>query len=80
MGEGDSYSAPIPEEFERARLRELARLNMRVSSMTGETHHTPEDLELLEGDTSYRRTLDMGTVRRWTANSERYGGGSRNLA
>jgi hypothetical protein len=78
MGEGGSYGdAPTPEEFESARQRELARLNIRVSSITGETHHTPEDLELLESDTSHKRSLDMNTVRRWTANSERYGGGRR---
>ena len=77
MGEGGSYNAPKPEEFEGAKLRELARLNIRVSSITGETHHTPEDLELLEGDTPYQRSLDMDTVRRWTANSERYGGGRK---
>jgi hypothetical protein len=80
MGEGSSYIAPTPEEFEGAQQRELARLNIRASSMTGETHHTPEDLELLKGDTSYQRTLDIETIRRWTANSERYGGGDRQLA
>jgi hypothetical protein len=80
MGEGGSYNAPTPAEFEGAKLRELARLNIRVSSITGERHHTPEDLELLEGDTSYQRSLDMDVVRRWTANSERYGGGGRKLA
>jgi hypothetical protein len=81
MGEGGSYDdPPTPEEFEGARQRELALLNFRVSSTTGETHHTPEDLEPLEGDTPYRRTLDMNTVRRWTASSERYGGGGRKLA
>lgn len=80
MGEGSSYDAPTPEEFEGAKQRELARLNIRASSITGETYHTPEDLELLEGDTSYQRSLDMETVRRWTANSERYGGGDRKLA
>lgn len=81
MVEGGSYNEPpTPEQFEGAKQRELARLNIRVSSMTVETHHTPEDLELLEGDTSYRRSLDMETVRKWTANSERYGGGTRKLA
>jgi hypothetical protein len=81
MGDGGSYNdAPTPEEFEGARQRELARLNIRVSSITGETHHTPEDLKVVEGDTSYQRSLDMDTVRRWTANSERYGGGDRKLA
>ncbi len=50
---------------------------MRLSSITGKTFHTPEDLELLEDDTEYRRSLDMEVVRRWTANSERYGGGRK---
>jgi hypothetical protein len=81
MGKGGSYDeAPTLEEFEAAKQRELARLNIRVSSMTSETHHTSEDLELLEGDTSYQRSLDMVVVRKWTANSERYGGGERKLA
>jgi len=78
MGEGGSYDdAPTPEEFKGAKQRGLARLNVRVSSITGETHHTPEDLKLLESDTPYKRSLDMDTVRRWTANSERYGGGRK---
>ncbi len=77
MGEEDSYNAPTREEFEQARRRELARLNVRVSSMTGETSHTTEDLELLEGDTEYQRTLDMDVVRRLTASSEKYGGGRK---
>ena len=34
-----------PEEFEQARQRELARLNLRISSIKGQTCHTPEDLE-----------------------------------
>jgi hypothetical protein len=71
MGEVGFYDAPTPEEFDGAKKRELARLNVRVSSMTGETHHTPEDLKLLEGDTPHQRSLDMDVVRRWTANSER---------
>ena len=76
MGERDSYNTPpTPEEFEQARRRELARLNMRLSSITGETSHTAEDLELLEGHTEYQRTLDMDVIRRWTASSEKYGGG-----
>ena len=68
---------PTPEEFEAARRRELARLNVRVSSITGETLHTTGDLELLEGDTAYKRSLDMDVVRRWTASSEKYGGGRK---
>ncbi len=77
MGEEGSYDAPTLEEFEGAKQRELARLNVRVSSVTGETLHTPEDLKLLEGDTPHQRSLDMDVVRRWTANSERYGGGRK---
>jgi hypothetical protein len=80
MGEGGPHNAPTAEEFEQARRRELARLNVRVSSITGEASYTTEDLELLEGDTAHKRSLDMDVVRRWTANSERYGGGGRKLA
>ena len=47
---------PTPEEFEEARQRELARLNFRVSSIKGQTFHTPEDEKLLEGDSAGRRT------------------------
>ena len=75
-----SHHAPTLEEFEKARQRELARLNIRVSSILGNVSHTSEDVELLEQDTLGQRTADMDTVRRWTANSERYGGGSKNLA
>ena len=78
MGEGASYkNAPTPEEFEQAKRCELARLNVRVSSITGEASHTAEDLELLEGDTASKRAVDMDAVRRWTANSERHGGGRK---
>ena len=78
MGEGNSYNTPpTPEEFEQAKRRELARLNVRMSSITGETSHTAEDLELLEGHTEYQRTLDMDVVRRWTASSEKYGRGRK---
>jgi hypothetical protein len=63
MGAGGSYDALTPEEFEGAKQRELARLNVRVSSITGETHHTPEELKLLEGDTPHQRSLDMDVVR-----------------
>ncbi len=73
-------NAPTLEEFEEARQRELARLNIRVSSIIGKTSHTSEDLKILEQDTPQQRTTDMDIVRRWTANSERYGGGSKKLA
>ena len=68
---------PTPEESEEARLRELARLNFRLSSMMGRTFHTPEDAKLLEGDTEDRRVADRATVRRWTENSPRHGGGAK---
>ncbi len=60
---------PTPKEFRDARHRELARLNMRLSTMTTATHHTPEDLRLLEGDTVEKRDRDRDVIRRWTANS-----------
>jgi hypothetical protein len=68
---------PTPEEFEEARHRELARLNFRISSITGQTFHTPEDSKLLEGDSADRRLADMATVRHWCENSARYGGGAK---
>jgi hypothetical protein len=68
---------PSPEEFEEARQRELARLNFRTSSTKGQTFHTPEDAKLLEGDSADRRMADMATVRRWTENSAKHGGGSK---
>ena len=80
MQDSLSYNAPTLEEFEEARQRELARLNIRVSSITGKTYHTPDDLKLLEQDTPQQRITDMDTVRRWTANSERHGGGNKKLA
>jgi hypothetical protein len=79
MDDGDLRSPgppPTPEGFEEARERELARLNLRLSSITGRTCHTPEDQELLEGDTADRWLADMATVRRWSENSSRYGGGT----
>lgn len=80
MGEGDSYNPPTPEEFEQARRRELARLNVRLLSITGEAFRTSEDLQLLEVDTSYKRSLDQDVVRRRTSRSEKYGGGGKKLA
>ncbi len=68
---------PTPEEFEEARQRELARLNLRISSLTGQTFHTPQDAKLLEGDSADRRAADMATVRRWCENSARHGGGAK---
>ena len=75
--ERDPYDVPTAEEFEQARQRELARLNIRVSSIVGKTYHTPEDIELLKQDTLQQQDQDRDTVRRWSANSERFGGGSK---
>jgi len=68
---------PTPEEFEEARQRELARLNLRLSSITGQTLHTLEDSKLLEGDSADQRLADMATVRQWSENSARHGGGAK---
>ena len=73
----DPGPPPTPEEFEEARQRELARLNLRISSITGQTLRTPEDSKLLEGDSADRRLADMATVRRWSENSARHGGGAK---
>lgn len=75
-GPRNAQRAPTPEEFEEARGKELARLNLRLNSWMGEQYHTPEDLNLLEGDTEQQRLADMDTVRLWCTNSEKYGGGS----
>ena len=72
-----THGSPTPEEFEEARTRELARLNVRLSDLTGEQYHTSEDLKLLEGDTEQQQSTDKDTVYLWTANSEKYGGGSK---
>ena len=80
MGEGGSYNPPTPQEFEQARRRELARLNVRLLSITGVAFHTGEDLQLLEGDTLYKQSLDQEVVRKWAASSEKYGGGDKKLA
>ena len=61
---------PTPEEFEQARRRELARLNLRISSIMGRTFHTLEDSELLKEDVPERRGYDMEVVRRWVANPD----------
>jgi len=60
---------PTREEFEEAKSRELARLNVRVSAIKGEAFHTPKDLELLERDDARQRTADMVTVQQWTNRS-----------
>lgn len=78
--ERDAHKAPTAEEFEQARQRELARLNIRVSSTVGKTYHTPEDLKVLEQDTFQQQDQDRDIVRRWTANSEKFGSGSKKRA
>ena len=75
--ETDAHDVPTAEEFEQARQRELARLNIRVSSIVGKTYHTPEDIELLKQDTLQQQDQDRDTVRRWSATSEKFGGGSK---
>jgi hypothetical protein len=71
MEEERSYTpqqdTPTPEEFQEARLRELARLNMRLSRDMGKTFHAPEDSRLLEQDTLQQEDQDRDTVRRWAA-------------
>ena len=68
---------PTREGFEQARRRELARLNVRLSSTTGRTCHTPEDSKLLEGDSADVRWADMDTVRRWSSNPVGHVGGAK---
>ncbi len=58
-------------EFEAARNRELARLNVRLFSITGKEFHTSEDLSLLEGDTFAQETMDRETVRLWSNRSKK---------
>lgn len=70
-------SPPTPKEFEEARQRELARLKLRVSAITGQRCHTPEDQHLLEGDSPEQRLADMATVRQWSENSPKHDGGAK---
>ena len=62
---------PTLAEFETARKRELARLNVRLFSITGKEFHTSDNLALLEGDTFEQETLDTETVRLWSSSSKR---------
>ena len=62
---------PTRAEFEAARKRELARLNVRLVSITGKEFHTSEDLLLLEEDTFEQESLDRETVRLWSKSSKR---------
>ncbi len=60
-------NVPTREEFFAARSRELARHNLRLSHMTGRDVLTPEDRELLSGDTPADEMHDQETVKRWSA-------------
>ena len=71
------HNGPTAEEFQEARCRELARLNMRLSRDTGKMFHTPEDSKLLEQDTLQQEDQDRDTVRRWTASSQERSGGQK---
>ena len=61
---------PKPEEFEEARRRELARLNLRLTDIKGEEYFTQEDRAALDGDTARQQTQDRETVRRWSATKD----------
>jgi hypothetical protein len=64
-GVGVQY-APTREEFEAAKRRELARLNVKVAS-TLEWIPMPEDLEVLWLDEPADELRDKDIVRRWVA-------------
>ena len=59
--------APTREEFLAARDRELARHNLRISYMMDADSLTPEDRELLSGDTPADELRDQETIKRWSA-------------
>ena len=58
--------SPSREEFEAARHREVARLNVRVASMLGRIPE-PKDLEVLWLDEMADELRDEDIVRRWVA-------------
>ena len=62
---------PAPEEFREAKRRELARLNVRLSSVLGKEAHTPEDIKALSRETPELEARDRETVRRWCAAQKR---------
>jgi hypothetical protein len=62
--------APTREEFEAARRREVARLDVRVASIRGGVP-TPEDLEVLWLDEPADEVRDKDIVRRWVAAKNR---------
>ena len=57
---------PTREEFEAAKRREVARLNVRVAPMLGGLP-TPEDLEVLWLEEPADEVRDEDIVRRWVA-------------
>ena len=61
---------PTGEEFEAAKRREVARLNVRVAPMLGEVP-TPEDLEVLWREEPADEVRDKDLVRRWVAAKKR---------
>ena len=62
--------APAKEEFEAAKRREVARLNVRVAPMLGGLP-APEDLEVLWLDEPADELRDKDIVRRWVAAKKR---------
>ena len=58
--------SPAREEFEAAKRREVARLNVRVSPMLGSVP-APEDLEVLWLDEPADEWRDRDIVRKWVA-------------
>jgi hypothetical protein len=62
--------APTREEFEAARRREVARLDVRVAPIRGGVP-TPEDLEVLWLDEPADEVRDKDIVRRWVAAKNR---------
>ena len=61
---------PTREEFEAAKRREVARLNVRVAPMLGGVP-TPEDLEVLWLEEPADEVQDKDIVRRWVAANKR---------
>lgn len=62
-------NAPSREEFEAARYREVARLNVRVASILGGIPE-PKDLEVLWLDEMAYELRDKDIVRRWVADKK----------
>ncbi len=67
---GGEQDAPTREEFEAAKRREVARLNVRVAPMLGGVP-TPEDLEVLWLEEPADEVRDKDIVRRWVAANKR---------